>query len=192
MLDFFQSIDESIFFFINHTLSNPLFDKFFPFITDVHNWYLVYVLLLGTVLVKGGRIGRIAVIMSLFMIAFSDQFSSNLLKNTFERIRPCNALENVNILAGCTGSYSFPSSHAVNNFAVAMFFYAFYPNLKKILFITAAIIAISRPYVGVHYPFDIVMGALIGTGIGYIFSVLAMKLNEQINRKFPSKEMVSE
>ena len=148
---------------------------------------MVYIVLLGTVFVKGGRDGRIIVIMTLVMVAVSDQLSSNLLKNLFERVRPCNALPDVNILAGCTGSFSFPSSHAVNNFTAAMFFYKFYPKLKFVLFTTAGLVALSRPYVGVHYPSDILAGALIGLAVGYIFGLLTEKLILQTNKIFDAK-----
>ena len=93
----------------------------------------------------------------------------------------------MNILASCTGSYSFPSSHAVNNFAVAVFFYRLFPKLKWILLGSAALIALSRPYVGVHYPSDILFGALLGVLIGYLFSIFAMKIELYLNEKYPAK-----
>jgi len=183
MIDFLYSIDLTIFYFINHTISNPVFDKFFPFITNVKHWYLAYIILWFILLLKGGKIGKIAAIGIIIVITASDQISSNLLKNLFERIRPCNALSDVNILVNCSKSFSFPSSHAVNNFAVAFFFYKLYPKLKWVLFITAALVALSRPYVGVHYPSDIFFGAIVGLGIGYIFAIISLKLNNRLNNK---------
>ncbi len=182
-MDFLYSIDVSIFFFINHTLSNPVFDKFFVFLTDVKHWYITYIILWCIVFFKGGRIGKIAAITSLIIITFSDQFSSSLLKNWIGRIRPCNALENVNILVGCTGSFSFPSSHAVNNFAIAAFFGEIFKKYRVLLFSVASIVALSRPYVGVHYPSDILGGAIIGIIIGYAFSVVVLKLDLFLNLK---------
>jgi undecaprenyl-diphosphatase len=183
MAEFLFSIDLSIFDFINNTISNTIFDKFFPFITNVKNWYIAYIILWSILIVKGGNIGKIASLGIIFLIITSDQFSSHLLKNIFERIRPCNALENVNILINCSSSYSFPSSHAVNNFAVATYFYRLFPKLKWILFIMAFIIAISRPYVGVHYPSDIFAGAIIGIIIGYIFAYFTLSLNSYLINK---------
>lgn len=188
MVNFLYSIDKAVFFFINDTISNPLFDKFFPFITEADHWFLTYIILLGIAFVKGGRIGKIAVIMTVFLITASDQISSNLLKNLFERIRPCNALEGVNILAGCTGSYSFPSSHAVNNFAAAVFFYKIFPKLKWILLIAAALVALSRPYVGVHYPSDILGGAVIGAVIGWIFAEITIRINSRIDSYYQGQK----
>ena len=187
MVDFLYSLDVAVFYFINQTISNPLFDKFFPFITEINHWYLAYFILWCIAFFKGGRIGKVAAVLVLILIASSDQLNSALLKNFFGRIRPCNALPDVNILAGCTGSYSFPSSHAVNNFAVSVFFYRLFPKLKWILLVSATLIALSRTYVGVHYPSDILFGALLGMLIGYIFSVFAVKIELYLNEKYPLK-----
>jgi undecaprenyl-diphosphatase len=177
MLEFFYSLDVQVFYFLNHTISNRFLDRLFPFLTDVKNWYIAYIVLLGIAFVKGGRLGKIAVFFMLILITVSDQLSSFVLKDLFARVRPCNALPDVNILVGCTSSYSFPSSHAVNNFAAAMFFGKLFPKTKWVLFIGASIMALTRPYVGVHYPSDILGGALIGIAIGWIFAFIVQKLD---------------
>jgi undecaprenyl-diphosphatase len=187
MIDFLYSIDLSIFRFLNQTISNPLFDKFFPFITNPKNWILAYIILWLIAIFKGGRLGKISAIGIIILIAVSDQISSHMLKPFFERVRPCNALENVHLLVNCTKSYSMPSSHAVNNFAVALFFSRLFPKLKIALIITATLVALSRPIVGVHYFSDIFIGAVIGSIIGYIFSVGALKLDKYIDNKFTNK-----
>ncbi len=187
MIDILYQIDLGIFYFINHTLSNPLFDKFFSFITEVEHWYLVYAILWLLLVIKGGKLGRVTGIMILVLISVSDQVSSSFLKNLIGRVRPCNELPDVNILAGCTSSYSFPSSHAVNNFAAAVFLSVIYPKFKYAFFTVAFLLAFSRPYTGVHYPSDIIGGALIGAIIGYIFAILTKKINELI----PPKKNIS-
>jgi len=121
MADFLYSIDLGVFYFFNHNLSLPLLDKFFVFITEAKHWMITYVVLWGIVFFKGGKRGKIIAVVSLLVITVSDQLSSFVVKNLFGRIRPCNALPDVKILAGCTDSFSFPSSHAVNNFAIAVF-----------------------------------------------------------------------
>jgi len=176
MVDFFYQIDLWLFYLINHTIANPFFDKFFPFITEVKNWYLVYLIFWLILLIKGGKKGRIVAITAIVLITFSDQLNSFVLKDFFGRIRPCNALEDARILAGCTGSFSFPSSHAVNNFAVALFFLRLYPAYSKGLLTAAVLVTLSRTYVGVHYPSDIIAGALIGWAIGYGFSFIVDKI----------------
>ena len=183
MLDLLYQLDVNVFYFINHTLANPVFDKFFPFITEVKNWYIAYIILFLILVIKGGRIGRIAAIGSLLLITASDQFSSFFIKHLVERIRPCNALPDVRLLVGATQSYSFPSSHAVNNFAAATYFYKIFPKYKWPLFIVAFLLAFSRPYVGVHYPSDIIGGAIIGIGIGYLFAKIIIKVDSLFNKQ---------
>lgn len=177
MLDFLYSIDLSIFYFINHDLSATFLDKFFSLITDVNKWYIAYVILFGILIRYGGRKGRIAAVAVILLIVLSDQLGAKLLKELFQRIRPCNALNDILTPVGCTGSYSFPSNHALNNFAVAVFFYRLFPNLKWMLFLTAFLISLSRVYLGLHYPSDILGGALIGAAIGYVFSAAVIRID---------------
>ena len=177
MLDALYQLDVTVFYFINHTLSNPVFDKFFPFITEVKNWYIAYIILFLILVIKGGRLGRVAAVGSLLLVVTSDQLSSYFIKHLVERIRPCNVLPDVRLLVGATQSFSFPSSHAVNNFAAAMYFYKIFPKYKWSFFIVAFLLAFSRPYVGVHYPSDIIAGAIIGMLIGYLFSIIAIKVD---------------
>jgi undecaprenyl-diphosphatase len=174
MSDFLYSIDLMIFYFFNHTISLPILDKFFSLITSVNNWYIAYVILLGISWTKGGKRGKIAVIGVILLIIVSDQTGYRLLKELFARPRPCDILTDVITPVGCTGTYSFPSNHALNNFAASFFFYKLFPKLKWVLFITAGLVAISRVYLGLHYPSDIIGGALIGIVFGYIFSKLAL------------------
>ena len=183
MSDFFYQIDLSIFYFINHSLSNLVFDKFFVFITDVKNWYITYLILYFILIIKGGKRGRISALILIFLIVVSEQLSSVFLKNLFGRIRPCNVLDDVNLLVGCTDSFSFPSSHAVNNFAVAIFFGKLFPKYKWILISVASLIAFSRPYVGVHYPSDILGGAVIGWLLGILFSYFVMLIEKFYDEK---------
>jgi undecaprenyl-diphosphatase len=187
MYDFLYNIDLLIFTFLNQSISNPLFDKFFPFITNVKNWYIAFVVLWSIAFLKGGRIGKISAIGAVILLAISDQVSSHMLKPFFERVRPCNVIENVRLLVNCTHSYSMPSSHAVNNFAVAVFFSKLFPKFKIILFTVATLVALSRPIVGVHYFSDILIGAIIGSLIGYFLSLAAVKIDDYFENKLSNK-----
>lgn len=183
MADFLYSIDLSVFYFINHTISAGFLDKFFSIITNVNNWYIAYMILLGISIFKGGRKGKLASIGVIILIILSDQAGYHVLKELVKRIRPCNALADAITPLGCTGSFSFPSNHALNNFAAATFYYRLYPNLKWVLFITASLVSISRVYLGLHYPSDILGGAVIGIIFGYILSALVLLLDKKLTNK---------
>ncbi len=180
MANFIYQIDLFLFYLINHTISNNIFDKFFVFITDVKHWYLIYFIFWAILFFKGGRKGKIAAVFAILLIIVSDQVSSSLIKNWIGRIRPSTALADARVLVG-TGSFSFPSSHAVNNFAMAVYFSRLYPGYKTLLYITASLVALSRPYVGVHYPSDIIGGALIGALIGWVFAYLGILIENRGN-----------
>ena len=83
------------------------------------------------------------------------------------------------LVTKCPGNPSFTSSHAVNHFAAAMFiFVTFRKDLSKwwaIMFAWAAIISYAQVYVGVHYPFDCIAGAIIGSILGYLPAIIFNK-----------------
>ena len=179
MESFIYSIDLTVFYFFNHTLSSGFLDKFFSMISNVNNWYIAYVILLGISFFKGGRKGKIAVLGVIILIIVTDQTGAHLIKELVRRIRPCNALTDALTPLGCTGSYSFPSNHALNNFAAATFYYRLFPKLKWVLFFTASLVAISRVYMGLHYPSDILGGAILGSVFGFIFAQIVLHLEKK-------------
>ncbi|MCE1164861.1 MAG: phosphatase PAP2 family protein [Bacteroidetes bacterium] len=179
MVDFLYNIDVQVFYFINRTLANPVTDSVMPFITELNHWKIFYVIMWLYMMISGGRRGRVAGILVLFLVLITDQVSSNLVKHLIERARPCSVLPNVHLLVGCTGSFSFPSSHAVNNFAGAVFFSHFYPRYTAAFYTAAILMALSRVFCGVHYPSDILGGMMIGIILGFLF----IKAWELINKK---------
>jgi len=177
MLDALFQIDKTILLFCNTTIANPVFDVVMPFITDLNkHWYgfVIYGAALLLLIWKGGRKGRTLALLVIVLVAFSDQLSSSVLKRIVARPRPCHEIagmvvvEQVRLVIPCGGGTSFPSSHAVNNFAVAAFLSFYYRRWRWAFYSFAGIVAFSRVYLGVHFPSDVVGGAAIGMACTYV------------------------
>lgn len=169
-------LDYTLFSKINGQWHTPFLDKFVPFVREPFVWLPFYFfLLLFTTMnfkIKGWY-------WSLFFIAnaiLSDFISSNIIKNTFERVRPCGDVafaDTIRFLVNyCPQSSSFTSSHAANHFAAAMFIFTTFKKtispVWALLFLWAFIISYAQVYVGVHFPFDVFCGGILGLIIGYI------------------------
>ena len=178
MIDFLYSIDVQVFYFINVTLANPVTDKLMPFITERENFYIFFFVMWFAMVIKGGKRGRIAAVMIIICVIVSDQTSSNLIKNLVERVRPCMVLPGVHLLVPCLNSFSFPSSHAVNHFAGAVVLSHFYPEYRVPIYGASFLIALSRIFVGVHYPSDVLGGMAIGILVGMILIYLWTLVNK--------------
>jgi undecaprenyl-diphosphatase len=169
IIEFLSQIDRTLFHFFNGTLANPLFDKIMPVVTATGNLRAAAVLGGLFWLWKGGNKGRWAVLYYTAAWSAADFINSNFIKEIFDRPRPCLTLPDVHLLVGCGQTYSFPSGHAVTSFALAVFLTLVYPRAKWVLFPVAFLISYSRIAVGVHYPFDILAGMLLGGLFGYLF-----------------------
>ncbi|MBI5048034.1 MAG: phosphatase PAP2 family protein [Deltaproteobacteria bacterium] len=172
-MDYILQLDKSIFYILNTKLTTYFLDFFMPFITTKTNFVEVIIFAWLMFFIAGkGRDKKVLVIV--IFIALMSDFTTDVLKNIIHRTRPCNALPDVRILVGCTKSFSFPSGHATNLFAVAAYLSYNYRRYSPLFFFMAVIIAYSRIYVGVHYPLDIAGGALVG-GIGALLAIEADK-----------------
>ncbi len=156
--------DLVLFRLINTEWSNPLLDLLMPFASRPKPLLIPLALVGVGLALWGGRKGRLLLIMALLLLFVSNGVSE-LLKLWVQRPRPCQTLEAVRVLVGCSGrSFSFPSSHATNISAQALLFAYFYrPPIAPLLLI-AALVGYSRVYVGVHYPTDVLAGFLVGLG----------------------------
>ena len=163
MLVSLPEVDTLIFFFINRDFQNRLFDVIMPFITN--NVFLLTLPFIAWLCYKDRKKACLALILSLASFALAD-WISHFLKHVFERPRPCNILEGVHLLTGCSRSYSMPSSHAANSFAFVTPFVILYKNnIRYVFLLIAFLVSFSRIYIGVHYPSDIIVGALCGAGL---------------------------
>jgi len=175
--------DRVLFFLINDAGHTAWLDALMPFWRDRFFWIPLYVALAGFVVWKYGTAkGAFFILAVIVAASLADVTSSRLIKKNVERLRPCNEpeiKEQVNLLVHCGGGYSFTSSHAANHFAVAVFLCftlgRLYRRIRLPLLLWAASIAYGQVYVGIHYPLDVICGALLGTLIGWGVSFIYWK-----------------
>lgn len=173
MLDLIKSFDREILLAINHS-GNEFLDKVMVLISHRFTWIPFYLLLAFLIFKNYKRLFLQALIAAALLIALSDQ-SSVFLKNTVERYRPCHHAElslMLNLPDGCGGLYGFPSSHAANTAALAVFLILFFKNNRKImstmLITYCLLVGFSRIYLGRHYVTDILSGWMVGAACGLL------------------------
>ena len=169
-----KSVDQWLFIVINSIWTNAFLDTIIPVWRESYTWLPLYLFLLLFVIFNFGW--KALPWISLFIITVSvcDQLSSTLIKNWVARPRPCSDAyfsQYVRLLLNrCPSSGSFTSSHAVNHFGMAVFivrtFKPFIGKWKYAVYLWASTIAYGQVYMGVHYPFDVIGGALVGFLIG--------------------------
>ena len=116
-------------------------------------------------LIGGGALG---------LLILTSDWGATRLKDLVGRVRPCQVLDSLNSLVLCGGTASFPSNHAVNTAAAAVFFQVLYPKSGWVSWPIVALVGLSRVYIGAHYVTDILGGWVIGglLGGGAAFALL--------------------
>ncbi|MDY2638253.1 MAG: phosphatase PAP2 family protein [Phascolarctobacterium sp.] len=158
-------------------LRTPALDQFVLFITSLAN-YVWYVLILGLLLHKPTR--KLGIVLA---IAMTLQYLINggILKHLFARVRPCNVNTTIELLIKRPKGFSFPSGHSAAAFCAVGVLYG--AKMKKLLwtaFVLACLIAFSRLYLYVHFPTDVLAGALCGFLIGYgVWRVFDLKYRDK-------------
>lgn len=173
--DWFVNTDKEIFKLINGKMANDFFDWFMPFLRNAFAWAPLYLFIVVFVLINFKKRGLWWLAFFIATAACTDLVGTNLFKKTFERLRPCQDpefIENVRMVLGrCSGGFSFVSNHAINHFGISMFFFITFRPFFKYAWaplVWAALIGYAQIYVGVHYPFDVLAGTLLGITIGAI------------------------
>ncbi len=181
-------MDKSLFFLINQDMQNPVLDFLMPIITTKP--YILFAVIALPVFIREWKKSLFVIVLCLIALGLGDG-SANFFKHLFERARPCQALEGINLLVGCGKSFSMPSSHAVNAFSIAATYAHFFRKTAIPLLLFAALVAFSRVYVGVHYPSDVIAGAFWGGVISGIIIFIQSRLSGKYSNSFIAK-IVSE
>jgi membrane-associated phospholipid phosphatase len=178
----FLQFDHWLFHIINQVWTNSFFDLVLPFVRQQEFWYFFYLFLLVFALYNFGIKGCWWAVSLIMTVIVSDLFSSSLIKSLIFRFRPCrdpDLADQVRVLVNyCPQNSSFTSSHACNHFAAAWFIFITLNQTgawRWLLFAWAFIICYAQVYVGVHFPLDILGGAILGTAIGYTMSIFYRK-----------------
>ncbi len=194
----FQQIiewDKELFLFFNG-FHNNYWDTIMLMITRKETWLPFYLVIIYYFVKNYRKKTWLIVLILIITIAASDQISV-LIKETIHRLRPVHdpvigALAHNVLRKG--GMYGFVSSHAANTFAIFVFTSRIFKNrwYSFLLFVWAIVVSYSRIYSGVHYPLDVIGGAIIGWGAGYVFfKVLLFIENRFFVARQPKIEMTS-
>lgn len=168
--------DRNLFFVINHGSANDFFDAVLPWTRTANTWLPLYLFLIAFATINYGKKGWWWVLAAGITVALTNYISSDIIKGNIWRTRPCGDISIAHqvrfIVEYCPQSSSFTSSHAANHFGMAAFIFFTgrnqFGNWLLLFFMWAFIIIYAQVYVGVHYPLDVLCGAITGTLIGYL------------------------
>jgi undecaprenyl-diphosphatase len=172
MIETLETIDGNLFVFLNSRHSE-FFDRVMWFVSGIPQWIPLYLLILGWIVYKFRRKSLLIILALALLIALSDQISVHI-KMAVDRLRPCQNPDIrgwVHLVNGhCGGLYGFVSSHAANSFAFAVFTTLLLKNRYYAVFILlwASVVSYSRIYLGVHYPGDVLCGAILGVVLAFL------------------------
>ncbi len=181
-------VDQELFLWLNG-MQSAFWDEVMRAITNKFTWIPLYLLLLYGIIAefRMRAIGYIACILA--AVILSDQIASSFFKPYFMRPRPCHDPvigHLVNVVTGCGGKYGFVSSHAATGFSIATTVNLL-PTKRLLavrwLFFWAFIYSYSRIHVGVHYPSDILGGALVGVISAFLMFCLYMSLEKYLENR---------
>jgi len=165
--------DRELFLLIN-SFHSPFWDSVMAAVSGRLTWIPLYLFIILFLAKERGRESVILILLVIIAVAIADLASVHLFKNIFMRLRPCHEpdLEGlIHLVTGrCGGKYGFVSSHAANSFAIAVLSALFLRRrwFSIIIIAWASIVSYSRVYLGVHYPGDIIGGAILGILVAFL------------------------
>ncbi|MDG2865955.1 phosphatase PAP2 family protein, partial [Vibrio parahaemolyticus] len=155
-----EKFDNYFFSIFNNKIKNSYFDKTMIYITNmggaISNTIISFIL----IFLGNNKIKLIGI--ELLIALFFSQIIVQFLKRTLGRKRPYKVLDNLNTYGIEMKDYSFPSGHTTASFCLATVFSLNIPYLSVVFFIFAGLVGISRIYLGVHYPSDVLAGIILG------------------------------
>lgn len=173
--------DKQAMIFLNN-LGSSTFDPFWILVSEKWFWIPLYVIFLYFLYKNFNKKSLFYILLFVALgITASDQIA-NIFKFGFERLRPCHdpSLEGLLREVKCGGKFGFYSAHSSNSFFVATYLTILLgkkiKQLPYFLFVWAAIVAYSRVYLGMHFPGDIIVGAIMGIFLALFFGTLAKKV----------------
>lgn len=183
MIEFIDNIDSTIFLFFNG-LRAPFFDRLMMMFTDTHIWIPLYAVLVLMILKGAGwRAGLLFLVAAVIAITLTDQTCATIIRPMAVRLRPSNLENPLSEFAQIVdnyrgGPFGFPSCHAANSFALALFVTLFYQRraMTWMMLLWAVFNSYTRLYLGVHYPGDLIVGGLIGSCFGICCYMIARGL----------------
>ena len=183
MVDEILSYDVRLFVFLNG-LGSETYDGLWLLITKQTNWIPLFLVLLYLIFKKlGTRQTFYFLLFVAVLVTFTDQVT-NLFKNGFQRLRPCNnpEINDVIRIVKSSKSFSFFSGHAASSMAVTSFLYLIlkrYYKYSYLLFLWPLVFAYSRIYLGLHYPLDIFSGYIFGLFSGFMMSAIYQRIQKK-------------
>lgn len=188
MLELLETLDQQLFLYLNGPQALWL-DTLMYLITLKYTWFPFYALLIIWLSWRYRWKGLVMILTIVAAVGLGDLVTSGIMKPYFERPRPCHepALEGmVHLVKGCGGRYGFASAHAATTFALAGTLWSllkYWSRWWGLAFFWSSLVAYSRVYVGVHYPSDIIVGAILGLLIAW----LVVRLEFWLSRRFYGK-----
>jgi membrane-associated phospholipid phosphatase len=166
MLEQIIKLDHQVFHAINTGMSNAFFDWLMPILRNKKVWIPLYIFIIAYFTYNYKLKGLYLVLFLAAAVGLADSTSAGIIKPLVNRNRPC------------TGK-SFPSAHATDHFAIAIFMITvFFRRWKWIIYVGifwAAAISFAQVYVGVHFPIDVISGMLWGSLIGFLVAKLCIR-----------------
>ncbi|MGZ3742441.1 MAG: phosphatase PAP2 family protein [Pseudobdellovibrionaceae bacterium] len=186
-MSFLYELDKSLLLKINREWTTTWADFFFPAITDLHKnpWIFSGIALALLILFvwKYRKFGFIFFVILLLALGSTDLIGNHAFKKSVARTRPGDEPNAMVIIRSPYGGYSFTSNHAANMFCLAKYTTEFIPQMRWIVYPVAILVSYSRVYNGVHYPSDVLGGGILGWIIGWIYSILGMKIYKRLRKR---------